>query len=90
MIKTATDFGLLIRSRRHERALTQDELAARCGVARRFIIDLEAGKATCQLGKALLVAVELGIRLVDQEVSGSSDRPDTPIDDDPLSHLPKF
>ena len=32
------------------------------GVGRRFLIDLEAGKPTCQLGRSLLVAEALGLR----------------------------
>jgi DNA-binding XRE family transcriptional regulator len=42
--------------------LRQDDLALAVGVGRRFIIDLEAGKPTCQLGKALLVASAVGLR----------------------------
>jgi DNA-binding XRE family transcriptional regulator len=45
--------------------MTQDELALATGVGRRFLIDLEAGKASCQLGRSLLVAEALGLRLSD-------------------------
>lgn len=55
-------FGLLIRSRRKALNLTQDQLALATGVGRRFLIDLEAGKTTCQLGRSLLVAETLGMR----------------------------
>ncbi len=58
-------FGALVRERRRELKLTQDDLALASGVGRRFIIDLEDGKASVQLGKALLVAEALGLRIFD-------------------------
>ncbi len=89
-IKNSTDFGQQIRLRRKALGLTQQQLAARCGVGVRFIIELEGGKPTCQLGKSLTAAVEVGLLLQ----SGRDDRrpndaslPDT---DDPLTYLPKF
>ena len=45
--------------------MRQDQLALATGVGRRFLIDLEAGKASCQLGRSLLVADALGLRLTD-------------------------
>ena len=58
-------FGSLIRSRRKMLKMRQDQLALATGVGRRFLIDLEAGKPTCQLGRSLLVADALGLRLAD-------------------------
>ena len=55
-------FGSLIRSRRKALKMRQDQLALATGVGRRFLIDLEAGKPTCQLGRSLLVAEALGLR----------------------------
>ncbi len=43
--------------------MTQIELAAASGVGERFIRELENGKPTCQLDKALRIARMLGIRL---------------------------
>ncbi|HEV2603766.1 MAG TPA: helix-turn-helix domain-containing protein [Microvirga sp.] len=63
LIRTAADFGHLVRERRRYLGLTQDELAARCGVGRRFIVELEAGKPSLQLSKALLAASEVGLEL---------------------------
>jgi transcriptional regulator with XRE-family HTH domain len=63
--KTALTFGSLIRSRRKALNMRQDQLALATGVGRRFLIDLEAGKASCQLGRSLLVADALGLRLTD-------------------------
>jgi transcriptional regulator with XRE-family HTH domain len=78
----AARFGALVRERREALKLRQDDLALATGVGRRFIIDLEAGKATCQLGKALLVAMAVGLRPLDilgAEEAGDS-LPDMPDD----------
>ena len=58
----ASAFGRLIRSRRKALKMRQDQLALATGVGRRFLIDLEAGKPSCQLGRSLLVAEALGLR----------------------------
>src|SRR4051812_4000262 len=63
--KAALAFGSLIRSRRKSAKVRQDQLALAAGVGRRFVIDLEAGKPSCQLGRSLLIAEALGIRLTD-------------------------
>ncbi|HEY9899809.1 MAG TPA: helix-turn-helix transcriptional regulator [Pantanalinema sp.] len=62
-ITTAQELGSLIRRTRKAQGLTQAELAGACGVGVRFIVDLENGKPTCELDKALKVARLLGIRL---------------------------
>jgi hypothetical protein len=61
--------------------VTQKELAAACGTGIRFIRELEKGKASCELGKALLVAAMLGIKLEAlppgrMDASASPDKPD--------------
>jgi transcriptional regulator with XRE-family HTH domain len=63
--EAATTFGTLIRSRRKALKMRQDQLALATGIGRRFLIDLEAGKSSCQLGRSLLVANALGIRFAD-------------------------
>jgi y4mF family transcriptional regulator len=52
--------GLSVRQERKAQGLRQDELAAASGVGVRFIVELEAGKPTVQLEKALLVLRTLG------------------------------
>ena len=64
-------FGTLLRRRRGELGLNQSDLALATGVGRRFIIDLEAGKPSCHIGKALLVAEALGIRVIDHIREGT-------------------
>ena len=63
--EAASGFGSLIRSRRKALKMRQDQLALATGVGRRFLIELEAGKSSCQLGRSLLVAEALGLRPAD-------------------------
>lgn len=60
---TAEEIGRLIRTTRTGLGLTQENLALTSGTGVRFIVDLEKGKPTCQLGKALTVMSSLGIDL---------------------------
>ncbi len=62
-IKTAQDIAILIKTERKKQNLTQTELAGLCNVGLRFIVDVEAGKETCQISKVLKVLDVLGINL---------------------------
>ena len=55
--------GAAIRARRKELKVTQKDLTLTCGTGLRFIIDLEKGKQTCQIGKILQVLNALGLEL---------------------------
>jgi HTH-type transcriptional regulator / antitoxin HipB len=66
-IHTPQDIGILIQKNRKAQGLTQTELAATSGVGVRFIVDLEKGKPTCQLGKTLRVLYMLGIHFRTEE-----------------------
>lgn len=63
MIATAQEFGHQIAEARRALGLTQRDLALAIGTGERFIVDLEGGKSTAQLGKALAAAKAVGIRL---------------------------
>ena len=69
----AARFGTLVRERRKALKMNQDALALATGVGRRFIIDLEAGKATCELGRSLVVANAVGLRIFDLLMQDRSD-----------------
>ena len=58
---TSVRVGQLIRETRTSMGLTQERLALAAGTGLRFIIDLEKGKPTCELEKALIVLNTLGI-----------------------------
>jgi HTH-type transcriptional regulator / antitoxin HipB len=60
---TTTDIGKLVRDTRKALGVSQHDLALTSGTGQRFISELENGKATCQLGKALVVLQTLGIKL---------------------------
>jgi HTH-type transcriptional regulator / antitoxin HipB len=63
-IKSCKDLGIEILKARKAQNLTQKKIAALCGFGERFIIDLEKGKPTCSIDKAIEVAQMLGIKLV--------------------------
>ncbi len=65
MFRSARDFGAAIKERRKALGWTQTGLAARSGTGERFIVELESGKPSCQLEKALIVARAVGIDLGD-------------------------
>ena len=56
----AAEIGDIVRKTRKAAGLRQDELAGAAGVGLRFIVDLEAGKPTAQIGKTLQVLTALG------------------------------
>jgi HTH-type transcriptional regulator/antitoxin HipB len=60
---TPEQIGDFVRSFRRKQGVTQRELAMTSGTGLRFIIDLEKGKATCQIGKVLTVLHTLGIKV---------------------------
>ena len=57
---TPAEIGDIVRTARKAAGLRQYELAGAAGVGLRFIVDLEAGKPTAQIGKALQVLQALG------------------------------
>src|SRR5579862_6484869 len=73
-LEMAQAFGSIIRSRRRALKMRQDQLALATGVGRRFLIELEAGKPSCQLGRSLMVARALG--LVPAEILSTAEQPE--------------
>ena len=71
MQTTPTDIGKLIRETRKRLGVTQKQLALTAGTGLRFVIDLEKGKPTCEIGKALRILETLGIKLTLMAPSGS-------------------
>lgn len=58
---TVQEIGMIVQRTRKAQGLTQAQLAMACGTGIRFIVDLESGKETCQIGKALNVLQMLGV-----------------------------
>ncbi|MYG81078.1 MAG: helix-turn-helix transcriptional regulator [Gemmatimonadetes bacterium] len=63
---TPAHIGRIVRAARKSQGLRQDQLAGAAGVGVRFLSELEGGKTTVQLGKALRVLRALGcsVRIV--------------------------
>ena len=62
-IRNSQDFGKAVAEARRALGLTQRELALAINSGERFIVDLEAGKPTAQLGKALAAARAVGLNV---------------------------
>jgi y4mF family transcriptional regulator len=60
---TPQEIGKLVRQTRKNLGVTQKDLALTSGTGLRFVIDLEKGKETSEIGKVLTVLHTLGIRL---------------------------
>ncbi|MBN2082352.1 helix-turn-helix transcriptional regulator [bacterium] len=60
---TPEQIGNIVRETRKRLGVTQKTLALTSGTGLRFISDLEKGKPSCQIGKALTVLQTLGIKL---------------------------
>ncbi len=87
MIRSAAEFGALVREHRKQRGWTQTQLAERCGTGERFIVDLENGKPSCHLEKSLIAARTVGIDLGDLKSTTPTPPPEA---DDDLGYLPRF
>ena len=55
--------GQKIRAVRKAQGLTQEQLAAMCGVGVRFLREVEKGKEAAQIGKVLHVLKMLGLEI---------------------------
>ena len=60
---TPKQIGKLIRETRKNLEVTQRDLALTSGTGMRFVSDLEKGKETCEIGKALRILNTLGIKV---------------------------
>ena len=60
---TTAYIGETIKRRRKDIGINQVDLAMVANTGRRFISDLENGKASCELGKTLAVLENLGLEL---------------------------
>jgi HTH-type transcriptional regulator/antitoxin HipB len=60
-VNNSRDLGSYLRERRHSSGFTQGQLAERAGVSRRWLSELEAGKASAEVGRVLRVVAALGL-----------------------------
>jgi y4mF family transcriptional regulator len=61
---TTEQIGNLIRETRKTLGVTQKDLSLTSGTGLRFVIDLEKGKKTCEVGKVLTILHTLGIKMI--------------------------
>lgn len=69
-VSVARDLGTAVRGRRIDLGLSQDDLAARVRVSRRWLSAFEAGKDSVELGIVLRVLAALGLDLHVGPVAG--------------------
>jgi len=62
-IKSSESLGQFVRETRKAIGATQKDLALTSGTGIRFIVDLEKGKPTSQIGKILDVLQNLGVKM---------------------------
>lgn len=60
-LSNAEDFGMAVKLRRKQLGYTQTYISDVTGFSTSFISDLENGKKTAELGKALFIANLLGL-----------------------------
>ena len=66
------DLGQLIQQVRKQQRLTQRDIAGLAGAGVRFMVDLEHGKPTIQMQKALDVLALLGLEVVIRKKGGGN------------------
>jgi HTH-type transcriptional regulator / antitoxin HipB len=83
-VRTASAIGAAIRSRRRELQLDQGRLARKIGATRQWLIAIEKGKDTAELGMVLraLAALDLELNVQPNQARGA-----TPLDIQPLPRL---
>ncbi|HKU96500.1 MAG TPA: helix-turn-helix domain-containing protein [Vineibacter sp.] len=62
-IRAPLDLGLAIRTRRRELGLSQAALASRAGVGRQWLVGVEQGKSSAELGLVLRTLGSLDLSL---------------------------
>ena len=62
-LRTAADFGALIKSRRRARKIGQAEMAAAIGVSRQWVVTMEKGRSGAELRLVLKALNYLGVRI---------------------------
>jgi y4mF family transcriptional regulator len=66
-ILDSVQFGKELKKRRKKLGYTQSYLAEVTGISASFISELENGKATAEIGKAIYLANMLGLNLLIEE-----------------------
>lgn len=62
-VRSAADIGRRVREARRAMGMTQQRFADVAGVGRRFLVELERGKPSLEIGRVLAVCQAAGLRL---------------------------
>ena len=62
-IRRSTDLGLAIRELRKSKGISQMDLAKKANISRQWIIEIEKGKSTAEIGKVFRVVAALDVRI---------------------------
>lgn len=81
-LRRADDIAGLIRSRREVLGLSQQALAERLAVSRKWVNEIEQGNSTAKLGLVLRALNELGIALTAQPFEKTSEATPSLVTDD--------
>lgn len=63
IIKNVQELGAFIRKCRKNQGVTQRQISALAGVSPRLVGELERGKATIEIGRAIRVALAVGLTI---------------------------
>jgi HTH-type transcriptional regulator/antitoxin HipB len=78
-VRTPLEIGQAIRDNRRRLGLDQQALAKRAGVSRKWLIDVERGKAGAPIGLLLRTLDALGLRVSLGTIGASAKRPGKPV-----------
>jgi len=70
-LRSIRDAAVAVRGRRIELGMSQDELASRAGVSRKWVVEFEGGKPSAEFALVLRVLDALGLAIE----MGSADEP---------------
>lgn len=80
-VRSVEELGKLTRAHRKQRRLTLESTSGLGNFSTRFLSELERGKETAELGKALKALHTLGLEVVIQPRGGSPARPPSTRDE---------
>jgi len=79
-LRNEQDLGFVIRDRRKQLGMDQASLAARAGVSRQWIIEVERGKPRAEVGLILRILRVLDITLLAEEEPVGPSGPEDPTE----------
>jgi HTH-type transcriptional regulator/antitoxin HipB len=69
-VRRVSELGAIVAAARKRQGLTQADVSGLAGLGIRFLVDLEKGKETIQMQKALDVLAQLGLEVLIKRKGG--------------------